>query len=249
MPNEKNNEELSVLKYLWAREKIDFLLQEEERCGERCIKDGKYRNQIIKIGEELNIATPFTSFIEESYNNFNGNLGRKTSLYDNPTNKLSFQNDFDSDFDRIPNTIDQCPFDRGMVERNGCPKTKEEKIALEISRQLEGIEFDFDSYVIKPEFYDKLNTAAEIINNQSQKKYLVEGHTDAAGTPEYNQALSINRAKAVVNYLKGKGVDIQLLKIVRKGDKELRHPEWRPQTVCGDDKNFENRRVIFKVLG
>lgn len=248
LPNEKNNEELSVLKYLWAREKIDFLLQEEERCGERCIKDGKYRNQIIKIGEELNIATPFTSFIEESYNNFNGNLGRKTSLYDNPTNKLSFQNDFDSDFDRIPNTTDQCPFDRGMVDRKGCPKTKEEKIALEISRQLEGIEFDFDSYVIKPEFYDKLNTAAEIINNQSQKKYLVEGHTDAAGTPEYNQALSVNRAKAVLNYLKGKGVDIQLIKIVGKGDKELRHPECRPHTVCDDDKNFENRRVVFKVL-
>ncbi|MBA5630206.1 OmpA family protein [Moheibacter lacus] len=248
LPQEKNNDELFILKYLWAREKIDFLLQEEERCGERCIKDGKYRNQIIKIGEELNIATPFTSFIEENYINFNGNLGRKTSLYENPNAKLTFQNDFDSDFDRIPNTTDQCPFDRGTTERKGCPKTKEEKIALEISRQLEGIEFEFDSYVIQPEFYEKLNVAAEIINHQQLKNYIVEGHTDAAGTPEYNQALSINRAKAVVNYLKGKGVDIRQLKIVGKGDKELRHPECRPHTVCGDDKNFENRRVVFKII-
>lgn len=248
LPQEKNNEDLFILKYLWAREKIDFLLQEEERCGERCVKDGKYRNQIIKLGEELNIATPFTSFIEENYINFNENLGRKTSLYENPNAKLTFQNDFDSDFDRIPNTTDQCPFDRGTNDRMGCPKTKEEKIALEISRQLEGIEFDFDSYVIKTEFYGKLDTAAEIIKNQQKQNYIVEGHTDAAGTPEYNQALSINRAKAVVQYLKGKGVDINRLKIVGKGDKELRHPECRPHTVCDDAKNFENRRVVFKVL-
>ncbi len=248
LPQEKNNEDLFILKYLWAREKIDFLLEEEERCGERCVKDGKYRNQIIKLGEELNIATPFTSFIEENYINFNGNFGRKTSLYENSQNKLTFQNDFDSDFDRIPNTTDQCPFDRGTPDRKGCPKTKEEKIALEISRQLEGIEFDFDSYVIKPEFYEKLNTAAEIILNQQNQNYIVEGHTDAAGTPEYNQTLSINRAKAVLNYLKGKGVDINRLKIVGKGDKELRHPECRPHTVCNDAKNFENRRVVFKVL-
>src|SRR5690606_6381208 len=153
LPNEKNNENLSILKYLWAKEKIEFLLQEEERCGQRCIKDGRYRNQIIRIGEELNIATPYTSFIQESYNNNNGKKGRKDSLYENPTNTLTFQNDFDSDFDKIPNTSDECPFDRGTIERKGCPRTKQEKLTSEINRQLEGIEFDFDSYAIKPEFY------------------------------------------------------------------------------------------------
>ena len=248
LSNEENNEDLFILKYLWAREKIDFLLQEEERCGQRCIKDGKYRNQIIRLGEEMNIATPYTSFIEENYNNNNGSKGRKTSLYENPVNKITFQNDFDSDFDRIPNTLDECPFDRGTSDRRGCPKTKEEKIAQEITRQLEGIEFDFDSYEIKSEFYEKLNIAAEIINNQQKQKYIVEGHTDAAGTPEYNLNLSVNRAKAVVNYLKKKGVDVNQLKIVGKGDSELRHPECRPQEVCDDQKNFENRRVIFKLM-
>ena len=248
LPNEKNNEDLFILKYLWAQEKIDYLLQEEERCGQRCVRDGRYRNQIIRLGEELNIATPYTSFIEETYNNFEGNKGRKHSLYSDPSNQLIFQNDFDSDFDRIPNTVDECPFDRGTADRKGCPKTKEEKIALEITRQLEGIEFDFDSYVIRPEFYAKLDVAAEIILSHQQEKYIVEGHTDAAGTPEYNQVLSINRAKAVVNYLKEKGVEVRQLKIIGKGDTELRHPECRPQEICDDQKNFENRRVIFKLI-
>jgi Ca-activated chloride channel family protein len=248
LPSENKNDELSVLKLLWAKEKIEFLLQEEERCGKRCYEDGKYRNQIIRIGEEMNISTPYTSFIQEGYNNNNGNKGRKDSLYDNPLNSLEFQNDFDSDFDKIPNMYDDCPFDKGSFERKGCPRTKEEKITSEINRMLEGIEFDFDSYVIKPEFYEKLNTAASIIQNQTTQKYIVEGHTDAAGTPEYNMNLSLNRAKAVVNYLKEKGVKVDALKIEGKGDKELRHKECRPHTVCDDQKNFENRRVIFKVV-
>jgi Ca-activated chloride channel family protein len=248
LPQEKKNDELYILKLLWAKEKIEFLLQEEERCGKRCYDDGKYRNQIIRIGEEMNISTPYTSFIQEGYNNNNGNKGRKDSLYENPFNTLTFQNDFDSDFDRIPNMYDECPYDKGTLERKGCPRTKEEKITSEINRMLEGIEFDFDSYVIKSEFYEKLNTAASIIQSQSSQKYIVEGHTDAAGTPEYNMNLSLNRAKSVVNYLKEKGVRVELLKIEGKGDKELRHPECRPHTVCDDQKNFENRRVIFKVV-
>jgi Ca-activated chloride channel family protein len=248
LPNEKNNEDLEILKYLWAREKIDFLLAEEERCGERCVRDGKYRNQIIQIGEDLNIATPYTSFITESYHNNNGEKGKKYSLYENPKNHLTFQNDFDSDFDKLPNINDECPFDRGGNDRKGCPKTREEKITLELNRMLEGIEFDFDSYEIKPEFYEKLDVAASIISNQPEQKYIVEGHTDAAGTPEYNINLSLNRAKAVVEYLKKKGVDITQLTVVGKGDTELKHPECRPQEICDDRKNFENRRVVFKRM-
>lgn len=247
LPSEKNNDELSVLKYLWAREKIDHLLQEEERCGQNCIQSGRYRNQIIQLGEDLNISTPYTSFVGESYANNDGKKGRKDSLYGNINNHLTFQNDFDSDFDGVPNTLDDCPFDRGLLNRKGCPKTKEEKMEGEINRMIEGIEFDFDSFVIKPEFYGKLNTAAEIIKSMKGKSFIVEGHTDAAGPPEYNMQLSINRANAVLNYLKEKGVDISKLKVTGKGDTELLHPECRPHEICDKQKNFENRRVIFKL--
>lgn len=248
LQNLDNNQDLKILKYLWGKEKIEFLLQEEERCGERCIKQGNFRTQIIKIGEELNIATPYTSFVEETYNNNSSTRGRKHSLYDNPNNQVVFQNDFDSDFDKVPNTIDECPYDRGLINRKGCPKTKQEKITSEINRMLEGIEFDFDSFVIQPEFYEKLNTAASIINSQPEQTYIVEGHTDAAGTTEYNLSLSINRAKAVAHYLLQRGVKESQMKLVGKGDTELKHPECRPQELCSDQKNFENRRVIFKPL-
>ncbi|MFA7687004.1 MAG: OmpA family protein [Moheibacter sp.] len=248
LPSGENNESLKILKYLWAKEKIEFLLQEEERCGNRCVRDGRYRNQIIKIGEELNIATPYTSFISETYTNQTGNRGRKHSLYENPNNQVVFQNDYDSDFDKVPNTVDECPYDRGLISRKGCPKTAQEKITSEINRMLEGIEFDFDSFEIKPEFYEKLNTAASIIASQPNQEYIVEGHTDAAGTPEYNLNLSMNRAKSVADYLQQKGVQPLQMKLIGKGDTELKHPECRPQEICDDQKNFENRRVIFKAL-
>ncbi|GEM_PF-295031 len=247
LPQPKKNDELAVLKYLWAREKIDFLLQEEERCGQACVRSGRYRNEIIKLGEELNISTPYTSFVEGIYENRAGEKGRKESMYNQPKSQITFQNDFDSDFDKIPNTQDECPFDKGLASRRGCPKTKVEKMTQEINRMMQGIEFDFDSYAIKPEFHDRLNIAASIINDQKDTKYIVEGHTDAAGTPEYNLELSLNRARTVVNYLKEKGVKAQQLKIIGKGDTELLHPECRPQEICSDQKNYENRRVVFKI--
>ncbi|MDX9704378.1 MAG: OmpA family protein [Weeksellaceae bacterium] len=240
---ELHNEDLLILKYLWSIEKIDYLLQEEERCGSRCIQSGKYRNEIIKIGEELNISTPYTSFVE--INRLKD--GRTIPSYAITESSVSFQNDFDSDFDGVPNTLDECPFDKGNINRKGCPNTKEENITLEINRMMEGIEFEFDSYEIQPQFYEKLNTAAAIIL-ETDLIYEVEGHTDAAGTPQYNLNLSIQRAQAVADYLKTKGIPENRMKITGKGDTELRHPECRPQEICDDQKNFENRRVIFKLM-
>lgn len=250
LKREKDNEALAALKYIWAEHKITSLLQEEERCGEICVRNGRYRNQIIRLGEEFNISTPYTSFIQEGYVNFEGTgkQGRRLSLYEDANAHIVFQNDFDSDFDGVPNTIDECPFDYGLPNRRGCPRTKQEKITEEINRMIVGIEFDFDSYVIKEEFFEKLDIAADVINNQPEQKYKVEGHTDAAGTPQYNMELSLNRAKAVAAYLQKRGVSPKQLKVTGKGDTELLHPECRPQEVCEDKKNFENRRVVFIPL-
>ncbi len=57
--------------------------------------------------------------------------------------------------------------------------------------------FDYDSYVIKPEFQALIDAHARHIKADKSRKVVVEGHTDERGGREYNLALGQRRAEAV----------------------------------------------------
>lgn len=57
--------------------------------------------------------------------------------------------------------------------------------------------FDYDSFVIKPEFQAILETHARFIKAGKAHKVVIEGHTDERGGREYNLALGQKRAEAV----------------------------------------------------
>jgi peptidoglycan-associated lipoprotein len=57
--------------------------------------------------------------------------------------------------------------------------------------------FDYDSYVIKPEFQSLIEAHARFLKANSARKVAVEGHTDERGGREYNLALGQRRAEAV----------------------------------------------------
>ena len=57
--------------------------------------------------------------------------------------------------------------------------------------------FDYDSYVIKPEFQAVIEAHARFIKAGGNRKLMVEGHTDERGGREYNLALGQKRAEAV----------------------------------------------------
>jgi outer membrane protein OmpA-like peptidoglycan-associated protein len=67
------------------------------------------------------------------------------------------------------------------------------------------VEFDYDSYRIRPGAYALLNELAEALASpQLQgRTFYVNGHTDADGAHGYNLDLSVNRAYSVKNYLVG----------------------------------------------
>jgi len=61
--------------------------------------------------------------------------------------------------------------------------------------------FDYDSFVIKPEFQSIIETHARFIKAGKTRKVVIEGHTDERGGREYNLALGQKRAEAVRNAL------------------------------------------------
>ena len=73
-------------------------------------------------------------------------------------------------------------------------KAKQDEIAPVGTRV---IYFDYDSFVIKPEFQSVVETHARYLKADKNRKMAIEGHTDERGGREYNLALGQKRSEAV----------------------------------------------------
>ncbi|MCX5841118.1 MAG: OmpA family protein [Deltaproteobacteria bacterium] len=63
--------------------------------------------------------------------------------------------------------------------------------------------FDFDSARLRGDSKDKLEKVADLLKSRyPDREIIVEGHTDNIGDREYNQRLSMDRARSVAEYLK-----------------------------------------------
>ncbi len=66
---------------------------------------------------------------------------------------------------------------------------------------LDGIVFEFDKATLLPESAAALGAMAEYLNANPDKSFYVVGHTDLVGTFAYNQELSSDRTRAVIDAL------------------------------------------------
>ena len=74
------------------------------------------------------------------------------------------------------------------------------------------------------------------------KRIRISGHTDNVGSDEYNQELSENRARAVYNYFRTKGIPEYRMEVVGYG-------EARPiASNATEEGQSKNRRVEFEIL-
>jgi outer membrane protein OmpA-like peptidoglycan-associated protein/flagellar hook assembly protein FlgD len=101
------------------------------------------------------------------------------------------------------------------------------------------IEFEFDSAIIGKKSYRILNRVAQILDRYRKYKIRIEGHTDDIGDDAYNLKLSEDRALSVRDYLVSKGIDIERLSLLGRG-------ETSPLVPNKDDEaRRKNRRVEF----
>ncbi|HXG82828.1 MAG TPA: OmpA family protein [Pyrinomonadaceae bacterium] len=100
-----------------------------------------------------------------------------------------------------------------------------------------GINFDFNSDVIRPESKNVLEQITALLKENADWKMTVEGHTDNVGGETFNQTLSDKRAKAVKEYLTKAGIAAERLQAVGKG---LTTPVASNENEIG---RAQNRRV------
>lgn len=85
---------------------------------------------------------------------------------------------------------------------------------------LHGIEFDFDSAVIKPESDRLLDALAAELRSSAAAAINVIGHTSSEGADAYNDKLSQRRAEAVVAAMVGRGIEAERVSAEGRGEKQ-----------------------------
>lgn len=102
-----------------------------------------------------------------------------------------------------------------------------------------GINFDIDKATIKPESMGTLNMIVQVMKDNPDIKFEVDGHTDNTGTSAHNLTLSQQRADAVRTQLISMGIDASRLTAKGFGDTK---PTSDNNTLEG---KANNRRVEF----
>ncbi len=106
---------------------------------------------------------------------------------------------------------------------------------------LKNIFFDFNQSELKPESFVELDKLADYLKH-NKVNIEIGGHTDNQGSDEYNDRLSLERAKAVYDYLVGKQIDPSRLSYQGYGK---RKPIADNATEEG---RAENRRTEFRII-
>ena len=115
--------------------------------------------------------------------------------------------------------------------------TESAKAAQQQGLQDKSIYFDFDQFVVKPEYRDLLRQHVEILQDHPKDTVTLEGNADERGSAEYNLAIGNKRAYAVKAQLTLLGIAATRIQLVSYG-------EEKPRAVCHEESCWQqNRRV------
>jgi peptidoglycan-associated lipoprotein len=122
--------------------------------------------------------------------------------------------------------------------------TSEDALSKEpITILMKDIFYEFDRFKLTAASKRELDRYIEYFNQYPDMKVEINSHTDSQGNSVYNQNLSDNRAKAVVEYFVSKGISHNRLLWKGYGEDDLVIPNART-----DAEHRANRRTVFKIL-
>lgn len=134
---------------------------------------------------------------------------------------------------------DETPQEEAKVEETPDATTyvelaPDEQVNIQIS-------FDFDSAALRSDQKPKLATLCTVIQNMNGGVFRIVGHTDASGSADYNERLSLLRAQEVKRFLVSDcGIEQTRLEAVGVGEA---YPLDK-----NDPRGDVNRRVEFQAM-
>jgi outer membrane protein OmpA-like peptidoglycan-associated protein len=148
----------------------------------------------------------------------------------------------DSDQDGIPDKDDLCLDEPGLIENNGCPELNNE-IMEALNQIASQINFVANSdLIIGQKTRTILDEIIKLLQENPKGKISIEGYASSDGDSNFNKALSIKRAEAVLEYLITGGIEQYRLEIRGYGEE---YPISTNQTPEG---RAVNRRVQFRAI-
>jgi len=128
------------------------------------------------------------------------------------------------------------------IEEEGIQAASEIEIrAAKEEIETEDIYFNQKSYSLNPEAQEILINKAEWLTTYPEINVIIQGHTDEAGTAEYNFALGDRRAGIVKSFLIQQGIEPSRLTAVSFGK------ERPAESGKNEETRAKNRRVHFLI--
>ena len=126
----------------------------------------------------------------------------------------------DTDGDGIFDKDDDCIDAVGTVANNGCPEAVIQKLQKTLNDYAKVILFNPGTSSLKAESNQVLSDIISVLNEYTNARFMIEGHTDSIGSYELNKRLSEARANAVKDFLVNNGIDSTRLSAIGYGERK-----------------------------
>jgi outer membrane protein OmpA-like peptidoglycan-associated protein/tetratricopeptide (TPR) repeat protein len=133
------------------------------------------------------------------------------------------------------------------LDKTGLKITPPGLLALDSLKERRKIDFeflvlyDFDRSNLRPASKESCDRLIKYLERNPDIRIEVSGHTCNIGTKEYNQVLSVARARAVANYLIERGVDANRVDVKGYNFEKPKEPN------TSNENRIKNRRAEFEV--
>ncbi|HEX7053440.1 MAG TPA: OmpA family protein [Burkholderiales bacterium] len=139
----------------------------------------------------------------------------------------------------------------GQAKSEAAPKARPEPVTYSAQ-----VLFAFDDDTLSGEARKELDALAEKLFAIEVDKVVAVGYADGTGSPQYNRRLAARRAKAVGDYLAGKGLAVERLQLVAIGEADpvtagaceyaRMHDRYDPRLIACLEPD---RRVEIELVG